>query len=322
MNATQSAGRKRRGRDIDGILLLDKPVGISSNEALQRAKRIFQARKAGHTGSLDVLASGLLPLCFGEATKLSQFLLEADKRYVVELVLGRRTSTGDSEGETLSLRPTDAITRAALEQAMHGFLGPIAQVPPMYSALKRHGQPLYKLARQGIEVEREKRDVLIHAFRLVEYGNPRSLVEVVCSKGTYVRTLVEDLGEHLDCGAFVSSLRRQGAGPFELEHAWTLEQLHDFALEGPARLDQCLLPLDSALGHLAAVRLDDAQAQRLRSGQSVQVETTLAAAEVRLYDALGLLGIGEVLASGGIAPRRMMRAQASETKGESQGRDA
>ncbi|MEQ8660434.1 MAG: tRNA pseudouridine(55) synthase TruB, partial [Gammaproteobacteria bacterium] len=204
MAGRQRGQRKPRGREVNGILLLDKPIGISSNQALQHAKTIFQARKAGHTGNLDVQASGLLPICFGEATKVCQYLLDADKHYVSEFTFGRRTSTGDSEGETLAEASAAHLDAAAVSTAMSGFTGSIEQMPPMHSAIKRNGQPLYKLAHQGIEVARELRRVRIDRFELLSFECPRAIVSIHCSKGTYVRTLAEDVGAVLGCGAYVS----------------------------------------------------------------------------------------------------------------------
>ena len=205
-------------RDVHGILLLDKPAGMTSNQALQATKRLLQARKAGHTGSLDPLATGLLPLCFGEATKVSQFLLEADKRYQVVLRLGESTNTYDAEGEVTAVRPV-SLDRARLEQALTRFRGGIDQIPPMYSAIKQEGQPLYKLARAGITVDRPPRRVQIHEIRLLDWQDSRLELEVACSKGTYIRSLAHDLGEVLGCGAHVAALRRLGTGGFDIGQA-------------------------------------------------------------------------------------------------------
>ncbi len=303
--------RRRRGRDVNGILLLDKPCGLSSNEALQRAKRTFDAMKAGHTGNLDVQASGLLPICFGEATKICQFLLEADKRYVSEFTLGQRTTTGDCEGEVTSSRPTEGLTLAAIEAAVVGFRGAIAQIPPMHSALKRNGQPLYKLAHQGIEIERESRQVTIHAFDVLSFDNPRLVVDVTCSKGTYIRTLAEDLGEVLGCGGFVSALRREQAGPYRLSAASSFADLDACGAAGAAALDALLLPVDSALGGMPRVELGDDAAFYFARGQAVQViGQGSQPGLLRLYDATArFIGVGEMLDDGRIAPRRLFRPQ-------------
>ncbi len=315
----RQGGRRRRGRDVNGILLLDKPVGISSNQALQRAKRLFQAAKAGHTGNLDVLASGLLPVCFGESTKVCQFLLDADKHYVSEFTFGRRTSTGDAEGETLETAPVDALDAAAVSAAMGAFRGEIEQLPPMHSALKRDGTPLYKLAHRGIEVERERRRVRIHRFELLSFSEARAVVDIRCSKGTYVRTLAEDLGEVLGCGAYVSGLRREGAGPFERRAAVDLETLAErLEAGGLAALDALLLPSDSALRSLPRLQLGIEAAHYLERGQAVLAPGAPRAGLLRLYDAgQRFLGVGEALGDGRVAPRRLFRAQATETQEKS-----
>ncbi len=224
-------GRRHvRGRDVNGILLLDKPSGITSNDALQQVKRLYFAKKAGHTGSLDPLASGVLPICMGEATKVSAFLLDADKRYQVRCQLGVRTATADAEGEVLETRPVGNYSEQQLEAVLDGFRGSIEQVPPMYSALKHEGQRLYKLARQGVEVEREARTVEIYQLTLTGRGPDWIDIAVHCSKGTYVRTLAEDIGDRLGCGAHVSALRRTAVGPYSETGLVTLEQLR--ALQG------------------------------------------------------------------------------------------
>ncbi|MGB5440817.1 MAG: tRNA pseudouridine(55) synthase TruB, partial [Gammaproteobacteria bacterium] len=202
-------------RPVNGILLLDKPAGVTSNAALQIVKKLYRARKAGHTGSLDPLATGLLPICFGEATKISGFLLDADKDYLVTCKLGERTTTGDAEGEVEQRRPVERVTEKLVRKAMQGFIGDIEQIPPMYSALKHKGERLYKLARQGIEVERAPRQVTIFEMELTDFSLPEATFRVHCSKGTYVRTLIEDIGEVLGCGAHVIRLRRLGVGPFD-----------------------------------------------------------------------------------------------------------
>lgn len=303
--------RRRRGRAVDGILLLDKPTGLSSNEALQRARRLFGAAKAGHTGSLDVLASGLLPLCFGEATKVCQFLLDADKRYRATFLLGARTTTGDAEGDVVERRSVAGLERATVERAVAAFRGPVAQVPPMHSALKRNGQPLYRLAHQGIEVPREERNVVIHAFDVLALDGARLEVEVACSKGTYIRTLAEDLGASLGCGAHVAALRRTAAGPFVLGDALSLERLAAVAGEGEEALDRHLLPADRALESLPGLELPAPAAQALRQGQAVRAPFAPAQGLLRLYDGDGVfLGVGEAVAGGRIAPRRLFHPQA------------
>ncbi len=288
---------------VDGVLLLDKPSGITSNLALQRARRLLNAAKAGHTGTLDPMASGLLPLTFGEATKFSSDLLDADKGYEATLRFGVRTTTGDAEGEVIETREA-AITRAALEAVLLRFTGTIEQVPPMHSALKKDGRPLYSLARQGIEVERAPRAVRIERLRLlgVEGGDAR--IEVECSKGTYVRVLAEDIGAALGCGAHLAALRRTRVGALSLERAVALTALEKMP---PAVRREWLLPADTLLASLARVELDDADAARLTHGQAVATKQP-ASPRVRVYGAAGLLGVASIGADGMLAPLRLVRA--------------
>jgi tRNA pseudouridine55 synthase len=294
-------------RNVNGILLLDKPAGLTSNAALQAVKKLYQARKAGHTGSLDPLATGLLPICFGEATKISGFLLDADKRYHVFCRFGVRTTTGDSEGEPIEHLPTDAVTEAGVQSVLAGFRGEIKQVPPMYSALKHKGERLYKLARQGVEVEREPRSVTIHALELLSYQDNVAEISVHCSKGTYVRTLVEDIGAALGCGAHVAGLRRLGVGPFDDSGMYDMERLQGLAAEGFAALDGILLPLESGLAQWPGVRLSGDAAFYIRQGQPVQVPQAPAQGWVRLYEGeKRFMGMGEILDDGRVAPRRLM----------------
>lgn len=299
--------RRQHGRDVSGILLLDKPLGATSNEALQQAKRLFQARKAGHTGSLDPLADGLLPLCFGEATKLSAYLLDADKRYFVRVRLGVTTTTGDAEGEVLETRPVDGVTRERIAGTVAGFVGQIDQLPPMYSALKYQGQRLYKLAREGIEVAREPRTVTIHAIELGRVEGDEFEMDVRCSKGTYVRTLAEDVGARLGCGAHVVGLRRTGVGPYGAQHMVTMREVEEAAARGADALDALLLPLDSAVGHWPEVRLSQDAAYYLKMGQPVLVPRAPTSGLVRLYDPSGgFVGVGQIEDDGKVAPRRLM----------------
>lgn len=293
-------------RALDGVLLLDKPVGLSSNDALIRAKRLLLAKKAGHTGTLDPLASGLLPLCFGEATKFSQDLLEADKTYEATMRLGVRTTTGDAEGDVLDTRVVEC-DRTAVEAALARFTGEIVQVPPMYSALKRDGKPLYEYARAGQTVEREGRNVTIHALDLLACDLPDVTFRVTCSKGTYVRTLAEDIGEALGCGAHLTMLRRTGVGALTLEHAVTLDALSDAA---EAARDAWLQPVDALLSTFPLVRLDEACAKRFLHGQRLPLSAldSIDAAEgqrVRVYDAARLLGVARK-ANGVLAPERLV----------------
>lgn len=303
-------GRTRqRGRNLNGVLLFDKPAGTGSNEALQQAKRLFQARKAGHTGSLDRGATGMLPLCFGEATKFSSFLLDADKHYFAHCRLGIRTTTGDAAGEVVSRRPVTGIDPVRLERVLSGFRGPILQVPPMFSALKHRGQRLYDLAYQGLEVERQPRPVTIHALELVELRAEQFTIRVSCSKGTYIRTLAEDIGEALGCGAHVAALRRTAVGPFREEEMIGPAALQSAAAAGLAALDALLLGTDAILRHLPAVRLTEAVAYYLRQGQPVVVPRAPTSGQVCLYAEGGeFLGAGEILDDGRVAPRRMVHA--------------
>lgn len=269
---TQARARVPR-RALDGVLLLDKPVGLSSNDVLMRAKRLFNAKKAGHTGTLDPLASGLLPLCFGEATKFSQDLLDADKTYEATLKLGVRTATGDAEGEVLSVRDV-TCDRAAIDAALAAFRGPIRQVPPMYSALKRDGKPLYEYARAGQTLERDARSVTIHALELLDCrltGESYLTIRVTCSKGTYVRVLAEDIGEVLGCGAHLTMLRRTGVGPLTLAQAVSLDALSD---ADDAQRVASLRPVDALLSSFAAVRLDADMARRFGQGQRLRLDET------------------------------------------------
>ncbi len=303
-------GRRRaQGRNISGILLLDKPIGLSSNGALQRVKRLYRAAKAGHTGSLDPLATGLLPVCLGSATKISAFLLDADKRYRVRIRLGEVTTTADAEGEVIRTAPTDGVTPEAVTAALGGFLGTISQLPPMYSAVKHQGERLYKLARQGLEVERQPRDITIFAIDLLDLALPEIEIDVHCSKGTYVRTLAEDLGERLGCGGHVIGLRRTGVGPY-VETAGpfvTMDQLEAMSEDDLAGLDALLLPQDSALGHWPEVRLSEDACFYLRQGQAVLVPRAPTEGLVRLYDpSRRFIGVGEILDDGMVQPKRLL----------------
>jgi len=302
-------GRRRRprGRAVNGILLLDKPLGLSSNDALQKVKTLFKAQKVGHTGSLDPLASGMLPLCFGIATKLSAFLLDADKYYSVRVRLGETTATGDAEGEVTQTRPTDGIGAEQIEAILPQFTGVVSQLPPMYSALKHNGKRLYELARQGIEVEREPRDIMIHKLELgVVEGNEFEM-QVHCSKGTYVRTLAEDMGEVLGCGAHVIGLRRTGVGPYTGMPMITLERIRELAEEGAEKLDTQLMPSDTALGEWPAISLSKDSSFYVRQGQAVLVPKAPTEGWVRLYEGDdAFIGVGEVQDDGKIAPKRLI----------------
>lgn len=252
-------------RQVHGVLLLDKPLGLSSNDALQKVKRLFRAEKAGHTGTLDPLATGLLPLCFGAATKFSQVSLDADKRYTATLRLGETTTTGDAEGEVMQRREVlpDMVTPDRLSLACQAFVGPIEQVPPMYSALKHAGRALYEYAREGIEIEREPRRVVIHAIDILSADHDALVIDVRCSKGTYIRTLAQDIGEHLGCGAHLIGLRRTGSGGVSLEDAITLEALQTMT---DTERDRLLRPADVLLADWPDVNLPEAEAARFLTG--------------------------------------------------------
>ena len=304
------AGQRPRTewRDVSGILLLDKPTGMSSNAALQRARRLFRARKAGHTGSLDPLASGLLPVCFGQATKISGMLLDADKGYRVTALLGTRTATGDAEGEVTGTAPVPTLDADAIATVLAGFLGTIDQVPPMYSALKREGRRLYELARQGIEVERAPRSVRIHELRLTDWDGRRLSLEVRCSKGTYVRTLVEDIATAIGTVGHVESLRRTRVGPFLEQGLWSLAELEALRDEqGEPALDRLLLTPDVALVHLPAMTVGASEQSYLLQGQAVFAAGP-AGALVRMYGpGREFLGIGQMTPEGRrLAPVRIM----------------
>jgi tRNA pseudouridine55 synthase len=294
---------------VDGILLLDKPAGVSSNQALQQVKRLYKASKAGHTGSLDPLATGLLPLCLGQTTKFSSFLLDADKRYRVTVTLGVTTDSADADGQVLETRSIDGVDADAVRDVLPRFTGCIEQLPPMYSAVKHQGERLYKLAREGKEVERTPREVHIFALTLLGFTPPTLELDVHCSKGTYVRTLAEEIGAALGCGAHVSALRRTGVGPYvEGETRFvTMADVEAAAEEGFAALDAMLLPLDTVLGHCPAVRLSADAAFYLRQGQPVLVPQAPTEGLVRLYAGQHeFLGIGVILDDGRVQPKRLV----------------
>lgn len=306
--------RKNKGRNVSGVLLLDKPQGCSSNHILQKVKRLFGAAKAGHTGSLDPLATGLLPVCFGEATKISAFLLDADKRYHLHCQLGVNTTTGDAEGEVVATQDVSAITETDVRKVLPAFIGEIDQVPPMYSAIKHNGERLYKLARQGIEVERKARQVTIYDIGFISlewqpHGDRQRLIlelEVHCSKGTYVRTLVEDIASKLNCGAHITSLRRLSVGPYD-GNMLTIEQLEALAEQGEDSLDSCLQPVDSGVSNWPDVHLSSDAAFYVQQGQAVMVPQAPTQGWVRIYDRDHFLGLGEIQDDGMVAPRRMIK---------------
>lgn len=304
---------KRTRRDISGVLLLDKPCGISSNRALQVIKRIFAASKAGHTGTLDPLATGLLPICLGEATKFSSALLGADKTYEAVLKLGYISTTGDAEGE-ISVVGDVKLMLLQVEAALQSFIGPITQIPPMYSALKHQGKPLYTYAREGVEIERQPREITIHDLRIETLVGDEMCITVKCSTGTYVRTLAEDIGRALGCGgAYLTALRRSTVKNFDLSQSYTLDQLEAMPL---SQRDICLYPADSLLRNFPAVMLDSATVLSLLQGQTVadplSIKGLMEGEKIRLYDLEeNFLGLGEITTQGEIAPKRLMAEKIS-----------
>lgn len=300
MNAPRLQRPRIVRRAVHGVLLLDKPVGLSSNDALQKAKRLYRAEKAGHTGTLDPLASGLLPLCFGAATKFSQASLDADKRYLATLQLGQTRRGGDLEGEVLVTRPVN-VTRDALRAVCERFTGTIEQTPPMHSALKHEGRALYEYARAGVEVEREPRRVSLHAIDIVEGDHDRWTLDVRCSKGTYIRTLAEDLGEALGCGAHLVALRRTGSGTLTLDRAVTLEALEAMT---EAERDAQLLDADALLADCPAVRLGAEDAARFLAGMRRRLALA-DAPQVRVFgpEPKAFLGAGHIVAGELISTR-------------------
>ena len=296
---------RKRGRDIDGVFLLDKPQGMSSNDIMQKVKRLFQANKAGHSGALDPLATGMLPICLGEATKFSQFLLDADKRYVVTAKLGERTDTSDAEGQVVETRPVNVETSQILT-ALEQFRGDILQVPTMFSALKHNGKPLYEYARAGITVEREARPITIFEINFIEYQAPSLTLEVHCSKGTYIRTLVDDLGEVLGCGAHVTVLRRTAVADYPTEKMMTWDALQALAEQGD--LDQHLLPIDTAVSKLPALKLNAEQSKGIGFGQRVKfANEAKLRGQVRLFSDENLfLGVALIDDNNVIRPQRLI----------------
>jgi len=295
---------KNKGRALNGLLLLDKPAGESSNRSLQKVKRIFNAAKAGHTGTLDPLATGLLVICFGRATKISDYLLAADKQYRVVLKLGETTDSGDADGKIIKQRDVSSITEKQILQNAAQLTGSIEQIPPMYSALKYQGSRLYELARKGIEVERKPRKIEIYAFEFIEQRHDLVTMHVHCSKGTYVRKLVEDLGELLQCGAHVIELRRTSLGPFTDPKMHTVGELELLAEKGLSNLDEILLSTDHAFLAWPAVTISEDKMIDIRNGHAMQIANLHAGGMVRIYDAEQLFyGIGTVLKDGRVAPK-------------------
>lgn len=296
--------QKRIKRNVNGVLLLDKPLGYSSNQALQKIKWLYQAEKAGHTGTLDPLATGLLPICLGEATKFAQYLTDADKSYIATIKLGITTTTGDAEGEVVESRPVD-VTRQRFEGVCQQFLGEISQVPPMYSALKHEGKALYEYARKGMEIERKARQVQIMEIATLRFEGSVAKIAVTCSKGTYIRTLAEDIGRELACGAHLIALRRTATAGYELNEAYTLDQIEAMTLE---QRDKNLMPVDSAIDDLPKVELSEDQAYYLLQGQAIWKAGKVPAGDCRLYDQEDrFIGLGYLQDDGKIAPKRLLQ---------------
>ncbi|AWI51478.1 tRNA pseudouridine(55) synthase TruB [Actinobacillus porcitonsillarum] len=299
---------RKKGRDIHGVFLLDKPQGMSSNDILQKVKRIFQANKAGHTGALDPLATGMLPICLGEATKFSQFLLDSDKRYQVTAKLGERTDTSDAEGQVVETKVVN-VTESDIQQALAQFRGDILQVPTMFSALKHQGKPLYEYARAGITVEREARPITIFELKFIAYEAPFLTLEVHCSKGTYIRTLVDDLGEVLGCGAHVTVLRRLAVADYPIAAMMSYADLQNMAENQPLdELDKLLLPMDTAVSNLPKINLNEQQTKAVGFGQRVKFENVEQIyGLVRLFsNTAQFLGVAEITADDVIRPNRMV----------------
>jgi tRNA pseudouridine55 synthase len=293
--------KRKSGLNVHGILLLDKRLGFSSNKALQEVRRLFNANKAGHTGSLDPLATGLLPLCFGEATKVSGMMLDDDKRYAVTIQLGVMTDTGDAEGVVLETKPVPPLTLEQIHTCLQHFTGEIEQVPPMYSALKHNGKKLYELAREGITVDRKARHITLYEIKLIAFANDQLSLEVFCSKGTYIRSLAEDIGHYFNCGGTVTVLRRLQAGQFQLADAHTIEQLTAMTAE---ELHACLMAVDEPLQTIPAVQLSDEQATAIQYGQTISFESP-PLGSVRIYHNELFLGLGEMALNGKLAPKKL-----------------
>lgn len=305
---------RRRGRDIHGVLLLDKPGGLSSNDALQKVKRLYRANRAGHTGALDPLATGMLPICLGEATKFSRYLLDTDKRYRVIARLGQRTDTSDADGQVVEERPLN-FSATELAQALESFRGETQQVPSMYSALKYQGRPLYEYARQGIEVPREPRPIVVYELLFIRHEGDELELEIHCSKGTYIRTIIDDLGEKLGCGAHVTFLRRLAVGRYPSERMVTLEQLNALVAQAEAEetdsaalLDPLLMPMDSPAADFPVVNLLPEVAFWFKNGQPVRVNGAPAEGLVRVTEGeeRKFIGMAEIADDGRVAPRRLV----------------
>lgn len=294
--------KRKSGLNVHGIILLDKRLGVSSNRALQEVRRLFNANKAGHTGSLDPLATGLLPLCFGEATKVSAMMLDDNKRYQAVVRLGVMTDTGDAEGEIIEQKPVPELSLEMIEDCLSHFMGEIDQVPPMYSALKLNGKKLYELAREGKTVERKARRITIFDLKLLGFTTDTLMLDVFCSKGTYIRSLAEDIGHRLGCGGTIAGLRRTQSGQFKIEQALTIEQYQAMT---PEQLNACLLAVDQPLQDLPIIQLSAQQAVSVKHGQQITHEAQALHGMVRMYSEQVFLGLGEMLLNGKLVPKKI-----------------
>lgn len=299
-------------RNIDGILLLDKSLEISSNKALQQIKHLYAAKKAGHTGSLDPLASGMLPICLGEATKFSQYLLDADKHYSVTAQLGIKTTTGDAEGEIISQKPVNNFSQEFIVNILAQFIGEISQIPPMHSAIKINGQPLYQLARKGKTIDRASRTVQIYKIDLIEFNKDQFTLNVYCSKGTYIRTLIEDIGEKLGCGAHVTFLRRTGIAYFQAEQMITFQQLQEvFQQENYAAIDKYLLPINAMLNEYPILSISEEMAFKLYRGQEIAINENVSPGQIMqlIINNKKFIGLGEIMPDNKLISKRLISEQ-------------
>lgn len=294
--------KRKSGRNVHGIVLLDKRIGISSNKALQEVRRLFNANKAGHTGSLDPLATGLLPLCFGEATKVSAMMLDDNKRYQAVVKLGIMTDTGDSEGKIIERKLVPELSIETINNCLESFVGEIEQVPPMYSALKHNGRKLYELAREGKVIERKARKITIFELKLLEFTSDTLMLDVFCSKGTYIRSLAEDIGYKLGCGGTITGLRRTQSGQFKLKNALTIEQCQAMSLQ---QLTSSLLAVDKPLQEIPKIELSSQQADLIKHGQQIDFQADTIKGKVRMYSEQVFLGLGEMLINGKLVPKKI-----------------
>jgi len=294
--------KRKSGRNVHGIILLDKRLGVSSNKALQEVRRLFNANKGGHTGSLDPLATGLLPLCFGEATKVSAMMLDDNKRYQAVVKLGVMTDTGDAEGQVIEEKPVPKLSKEIIEDCLNNFVGEIDQVPPMYSALKHNGKKLYELAREGKVIERKARRITIFELKLLDFTEDSLTLDVFCSKGTYIRSLAEDIGHKLGCGGTITGLRRTQSGLFKIEDALTIEQCQSMSLE---ELTASMLAVDEPLQEIPKIQLSSRQTTLINHGQQIDFQCELVQGSVRMYSEQLFLGLGEMLLNGKLVPKKI-----------------